>query len=79
MITICEGEPTTPGVYVIYTDHAFTTKYAGRNLLQWDESDNKWYYPLSSQSFRGNVYGWIGPLPALELVEEEAVDVDDLL
>lgn len=63
-----EGDPPRPGSYVVYTDGTLSHRHASRVLLMW--SEGRWWYPLSDQKFRGHCYGWIGPLPAMELIDE---------
>lgn len=62
-----EGRPAKPGLYVAYTNpdellHKFT--HAERRFLVWDHG---WFYQSSDQRYRGHVYQWVGPLPALKL------------
>lgn len=66
-LDIGEGRPTKPGLYVAYTnpdDLGRDFKYAERRLLMWDSG---WFHRSSDQKYRGYVYQWVGPLPALEL------------
>jgi hypothetical protein len=58
-------EPTTQGLYVVYTDPDWVGHTAERRLLLW--VGGKWGYPMSDQNFRGHVYGCIGPLPIMRL------------
>lgn len=67
MLEICEGNPITVGAYVAYVNDDLVTRFAKRTLLFWD--GQRWGYPMSDQRFRGHVYQWIGPLPALKLEE----------
>lgn len=61
-----EGTPSKPGLYVAYMnpDDLRNFSYAERRFLMWDRG---WFYPSSDQKYRGHVYQWVGPLPALKL------------
>lgn len=68
MVRLNRGSPTSNGIYVAYikdTDSGYATKI----LLMW--IGGKWGYPSSDQNYRGKVYAWVGPLPALILREKE--------
>lgn len=62
-----DEKPRRSGLYVVYTnpDDLREFKYAERRLLVWD--GRGWSYRMSDQRFRGHVYQWLGPLPALKL------------
>lgn len=66
-LPICEGKPPCRGSFVAYIDdfEAPKGRYAKRALMQWDGS--AWSFPFSSVNYRGTVYGWTGPLQAMEL------------
>lgn len=56
--------PQENGMYVAYVDSDLPhLRFAARKLLMY--VNGKWSYPGSSINFRGEIYGWIGPLPAL--------------
>lgn len=57
-------EPSEDGLYVIYINDDYVTKYALRKLML--RFNNRWCYPGSDQYYRGHVYGCIGPLPILK-------------
>ena len=59
-----DDTPTMSGLYVAYVNNDFVQNYAKRILLMCHEG---WFYPMSGQVYRDVVYGYIGPLPALEL------------
>lgn len=61
---ICAGDPLIDGLYICYLDNALIHTYADRKMLMWFQG--KWGYPMSSQNYRGHVYGWIGPLPVMK-------------
>lgn len=63
-LKIQEGDPTINGMYVAYVHPDVTIPYAKKEFLIW--IDNRWGYCGSDQWYRGKVYGWIGPLPALK-------------
>jgi hypothetical protein len=65
---INQGSPEEPGLYVAYVRSGFTTSYAEKMLLM--NIDGRWGYPSSDQNYRGEVLGWIGPLPAMRINEE---------
>jgi hypothetical protein len=54
-------------MYVAYVDPDMDVPYAKKLLLMW--IDGQWGYPGSSANYRGPVYGYIGPLPAMRLEE----------
>ena len=58
------GKPAKVGMYVAYTEflEELDMKFPMKKLLMW--SGGRWCYPSSDQFFRGNVLGWIGPLPS---------------
>ena len=61
---IQEGTPLSPGVYVAYVNGPVNIR-ADRIFLMW--FGGKWQYPLSDQTYRDHVYGFIGPLPVMPL------------
>jgi hypothetical protein len=63
-MNVQEGEPALKGLYVAYVDDEHVTRFAKRTFLMWM---GQWSYPGSDQNFRGHVYGWVGPLPAMAL------------
>lgn len=64
-----ETPPITPGLYLIYTDPDLDVPFAKRTLMMWT-AEKRWGYLSSDQYFRGHVYGWFGPIPAMKLVNE---------
>lgn len=66
MITIETGTPISNGMYVAYVEGPLKN-FLKKELLMWVQ--NKWSYPSSDQNYRGQIYGWIGPLPALKIEE----------
>lgn len=56
-------DPESNGVYVAYVDHENGGKFAAKIILVFQ--DGEWYYLGSDQRYRGEVHGWIGPLPSL--------------
>ena len=61
-----DGEdPVVDGLYVAYVDPDLDIPYAQKIFLMW--MNNRWGYPGSDQKYRGNVYGWLGPIPAMKL------------
>lgn len=61
---IQEGNPVRPGLYVAWVNSNVTHRWAEKIFLTWT---GHWAFPLSDQFYRGHVYQWLGPLPALEL------------
>src|SRR5215472_6983435 len=37
LLTVSDGEPPAPGIYVVYVNDEFASRHAGRELLLWDE------------------------------------------
>lgn len=64
-MTLSDEVPTQNGLYVVWIDGPVSS-YASRELLMF--VDGKWGYRDSDVNFRGEVYQWLGPLPALKLV-----------
>lgn len=62
------GKPKCPGLYVAYIDSLYNIPFASKVLLVWD--GNVWGYPSSPENYRDEVYGFIGPLPAMRLGHE---------
>lgn len=65
MLEIREGNPAIKGHYVAYVNPDVKLLAAERVFLFWD--GNRWGYPRSDQNYRGHVYGWLGPLPVMQL------------
>ena len=63
-----EIPPTVPGLYLIYTDPDVDVPFAKRELMMWT-AEKRWGYLGSDQYFRGHVYGWLGPIPTMKLVD----------
>lgn len=60
-IKINKGLPEKFGMYVVYV---FLIKsIIERKLLMF--CNDVWFYPSSDQKYRGEILGWIGPLPIL--------------
>jgi len=64
---ISDGEPPRPGLYVAYISENFQSRFLEKKLLVY--YGGSWTYSGSDQKCRGTVYGWIGPLPAMEFIE----------
>lgn len=64
-----ENVPAQNGLYVAYVDPDMDVPFSAKLLLMW--MDGRWGYPGSDQNYRGTVYGWVGPLPAMRLSEPE--------
>lgn len=64
-IPIGAGKPGVHGLYVAYVNDEQLPNYAKRAFLMWH--DGRWSYPGSDQFYRGHVYQWVGPFPALKL------------
>lgn len=64
-----EGNPPINGMYVAYVDPDMRIPFAKKMLLMW--IDGQWGYPGSFAHYRGPVYGYIGPLPAMRLIDQE--------
>lgn len=64
-LVMCEGQPPVDGLYVAYVNADHYSLYADKRLLMFLRG--KWGYPSSIENYRGHVYGWIGPIPALQL------------
>ncbi len=56
------GNPPSVGSYVAYVS-GDVPAFAERVFLLWD--GKRWSYPLSDQNYRGHIYAWVGPLPAV--------------
>ena len=67
------GTPTKQGMYIIYEGDSFPG-LPHKQLMMW--INNRWGYPSSTENYRGNVLGWIGPLPTPTL--EELVNKGEL-
>jgi hypothetical protein len=60
--------PAKNGIYVAFVESKLPgLPFRERILLMY--VDEIWSYPGSSVNYRGEVYGWIGPLPALRVQE----------
>lgn len=55
------GDPTETGVYAVRVDHPKTAGIVVDAFLFWHAG--RWSYLNSDQQHRGDVHGWIGPLP----------------
>ena len=65
-VSITTGDhPKKDGMYVAYVDPDVDVPFAQKKFLIW--SKGQWGHCGSDQNFRGAVYGFIGPLPALKL------------
>lgn len=71
IIVICDKQPPISGIYVAYVNGP-AERFADRMLLFWDDKAKRWCYPFSDQNYREHVYGWVGPLPTMQL-EVQAV------
>lgn len=58
------GKPAANGVYVAYVSDELQSEYAERLLLTFYEG--AWSYPLSDATYRGTVYGWVGPIAPMK-------------
>lgn len=58
------GIPKKNGVYVTYIELHDEIKYKYPDKILLTYINGVWNYPRSDQFFRGNVLGWIGPLPS---------------
>lgn len=72
-IKIQTGDPTENGTYVAYIRHEFVAKYSDKLLLMW--INGKWGHRMSDQWYRGEVLGWVGPLPAATISQLGAICV----
>jgi len=61
-LKIERGTPPKAGTYVVYELLAPGFPYPQKQLLLWHEG--VWSYSGSDQNYRGEVLGWIGPLPS---------------
>lgn len=68
-MNLMDDTPTEPGAYVAYVN-GLMPKVADRVILHWD--GEHWCHPWSDQKYRGHVYGWIGPLPVMQLEEDQS-------
>lgn len=59
-----KGRPLKNGHYICWVDQK-GLPYANKLFLIWH--DGRWSYPSSDQFYRGHVYQFMGPLPALKL------------
>ncbi len=60
--------PDATGMYIVFTESPIGDDFTDRKLLMFMKGDTpkNWWYPGSDQSFRGTIYGYIGPLPILK-------------
>ena len=66
-LEVHDGTPPANGMYVAFVNGEYIETYAARELLMW--INGQWGYRKSAERYRGHVYGWIGPLPALPLTD----------
>lgn len=64
-MTIQQGDPSENGLYVAYVDPRLDIPFADKKLMVY--LDGEWSHMGSPEKYRGTVYGWIGPLPAMRL------------
>jgi hypothetical protein len=57
------GDPEETGVYAVRVDHPKIVNLVVDAFLMWYEGH--WYYLGSDQQHRGEVHGWVGPLPRI--------------
>lgn len=55
------ANPTKTGVYACRTPHPIAPNLTEDKFLMW--FDGRWAHLGSDQNYRGEVFGWIGPLP----------------
>lgn len=61
-LTYATGTPTETGVYACRVPYAqIAAGLCDDVFLTWFEG--RWYYTGGSERYRGEVLGWIGPLP----------------
>lgn len=60
-------KPPSDGLYVAYVNDEHVQRYAKKMLLSYEKAWDRWSYPDADARYRGHIYGWIGPLPALVL------------
>jgi hypothetical protein len=60
--------PPTSGLYVAYIRDA-PVPYANKIILFYEKEWDRWSYPMADARYRGHIYGWIGPLPALKIAD----------
>jgi hypothetical protein len=65
MIYNTEIDPSETGIYACKVDHKFIPNLTSDEFLMWFEG--RWGYVGSDQFYRGEVYGWIGPLPRMRI------------
>lgn len=63
-------EPQVSGVYVVFVEREELSKYADRIILVYTHTSKTWNYLSSAEKYRGHIYGYIGPLPTLELFDD---------
>jgi len=64
--------PKEQGMYVCYTEVSEGFNYPQKVLLMW--VNDTWGYLSSDQTYKGRVYGYIGPLPAPKISELQQVN-----
>ncbi len=57
------AQPTEVGLYACRAQDVHGRRIALDMFLA--RLENKWWVPWSEEEFKGEVYGWIGPLPRL--------------
>lgn len=70
---INKDDPLETGLYLVYVDYPYTSNFADKRLLLWH--DGYWMHKSSDQLYRGEVYGWIGPIPAMKFSENDKLSV----
>ncbi len=64
VVDFCHGDtPTYSGQYVAYVK-SNSPEILDKKILTY--IDGIWSHPGSDQKFRGAVYGFVGPLPAIK-------------
>jgi hypothetical protein len=53
-------DPVQTGVYACRVESDMEGFHQDCFLMR---SEDKWFYCMSDQKYRGQVFGWIGPLP----------------
>jgi hypothetical protein len=56
-----DTEPTIDGIYACRVDHPDMPGFHTDRFLQLHKG--RWGYPGSDQRFRGEIHGWVGPIP----------------
>lgn len=75
MVVLSSGKPKEPGVYACRVNSMIQGFHEDRFLLWYED---RWWYPGSSEGYRGEVYFWLGPIPrtrpTYEVKEAEATE-----